>query len=87
MELGPGCCCVPARHRALVLELWCWSSWLELPPGSLCLQLDFYGKRDRAGRREITVGRRVVFCRGGKKDGMSLEAGERKRFWGNYKRM
>lgn len=41
---------------------------------------DFYGNRDRADRRDMTGGRRVVFCRGGKKDGMSLESGERKRF-------
>lgn len=35
------------------------------------------GDRNRAGRREMTVGR-MIFFGGGKKDGMSLEFGERK---------
>lgn len=71
-----GCCCVPARDHVLVLEkLAAVASWILVPPACQ----GFCGDRDRAGRREVTVGR-MVLCRGGKKDGMSLEFGGRKCF-------
>lgn len=72
-----GCCCGPARHRALVLEhLADVASWIVVSPA----RQDFYGNRDRAERREMNVGRRMVFRRGGKKDRMSWETGKRKPF-------
>lgn len=75
-----GCCCVPARHHALVLEqLSGVASWTVVSPA--CQY--FYGNRNKAGRREMTVGRRVVFCRGEKKDGIALETGKRKSFCSN----
>lgn len=74
MELGPGmllCSCqaVCLVARALVLEQLAgvFFQFIVSPAHQ-----DFYGNRDRADRREMTVGRRVVFCREGKKDGMSL---------------
>lgn len=77
LGLAPGCCCVPASDPALVLgKLAGVASWIVVPPACQ----DFYGDRNRAGRREMPVGRRMVFCGGGKKDGMSLEFGERKCF-------
>lgn len=33
------------------------ASWIVVPPACQ----DFYGDRNRAGRREMTVGRRMVF--------------------------
>lgn len=71
------CCCVPASDHVLVLgELADVVSWIVVPPACQ----DFSGDRNRAGRKEMTVGRRMVFCGDGKKDRMSLEFGERKCF-------
>lgn len=54
-----GCCCVPARDHALGLEkLAAVAAWIVVPPACQ----EFCGDRNRAGRREMTVGRTMVFC-------------------------
>lgn len=67
--------CSCQRPHSLVLgNLAGADSWIVVP--AACQ--DFCADRNGAGRREMTVGRRMVFCGGGKKDGMSLEFGEGK---------